>query len=567
MSDVFDYSSPFDGNFQFFNTLPQMSLHTASGFNKPHDPPSREDWEEFKTAIINQYVGMNSPLHQIVRDMDSWYGFKATQRMYKQRFTDWGVFKYRKAADKRMAKAGLANVGSDYGSVVGVAMTRVPSMETCASVPSSTSDEAEKWSIWNGIHHRACEQAAECSHRRCIQAFWRQLEHHYTSTTGLGQHKLSQSPLYNSPKRTGSVKQVLQCVRQFSETSIDPKAEAHPGHIANAAAKAAQITAGIVGHCSHRQSPKQCERCTWAEFDFGLAMLEDQHTDLALASFELGCRLAHLLLSSPSKLFIRNLIMAFGSRRWKMFEEFRQIQLEYLARMASVVLPSEHPITIILDNVACGDTLAASAEPALRIMLEVFEGGTHPAHPDVLLIKRSLSVILRRQNEHFAGESIILSAIDDSRRYNGNDCKETRRCLRRLGHLYMEQLRYGEAEEVFRKILDTAPGKTSYNEAWIPDEISVYTYQHLARLAIEMGDRGNCRFWFMKELHAAIKRWGVGGEYTAECLQLAYNGIPPDCLRQAVHQYPDILNQANMMNMKGGIVISKARWCAVRNLI
>lgn len=200
-------------------------------------------------------------------------------------------------------------------------------------------------------------------------------------------------------------------------------------------------------------------------------------------------------------------------------------------------------------------------------MLELFEEATHSAHPDVLLIKRSLSVILRRQHDYATSESILLSAIHDSKKYNGYDCKETRRCLRRLGHLYMEQKRYSEAEAVFQRILDTAPGKSEQQESWRPDEISVYTYQHLARMSNDMGDRSKCRYWFMKEMDAAIKRWGVGGDYTAECLQLAYNEIPPDSLRSAVDNYPEILNQAQIINQKGGIVISKARWCAVRNLI
>ena len=291
-------------------------------------------------------------------------------------------------------------------------------------------------------------------------------------------------------------------------------------------------------------------------------MLEDRHTNLALTSFELGCRLAHLLLSSPSKLFIRNLIMAFGSTRWDQFKPFRQKLLEYLALMASVVLGQKHPITIILENVACGDTLAASAEFSLRLMLQLFEQTYHSAHPDVLLIKRSLSVILRRQRDYHASEQILLSAIKDSSSYNGHGSKETRRCFRRLGHLYMEQRRYEEAKTVFQTIL-----RHCSREVSVPRKLDTRRDQCLYLPASGsngkrgMGDQIKCRFWFLKELDAAIKRWGVDGEYTAECLQLAYNEIP-----SAVEQYPAIFDQA-AWKAKGAIVISKARWCAVRNLI
>ena len=540
----------------FFAVAPSLTLG-------PLDPPTREDWERFKSTIIGKYLDMNTPLHEIVGDMEQCYGFRASQRMYKQRFTDWGAFKYPAAAKKRIAKGGRSRDQSTYDYTGSVAMSRATSSTTSTSLPMD--DVEHRARLFDG--KSTCSQSAECAHRRCIQSFLWQLEQQYITVSGPNQ---SCSPFgipHGARQRIGSVEQVLSHVRCFSRSWIVPGSQSHQDHIADAAAKAAQITSGLVGHCSHKSSPKQCERCTWAEFDFGLAMLEDGHKDFALASFELGCRLVHLLLSSPSKLFIRNLVMAFGSTRWKPFEAFRHTLLDYMASMASLVLGDGHDITVILQHVACGDTLAASAEPALRIMLDLFRTTYHAAHPDVLLIKRSLSVILRRQRDYHGSEQILLSAIEDSTRHNGHDCKETRRCLRRLGHLYMEQGRFSEAEAVFRRILDTAPGRSVYQENWKPDEISVYTYQHLARMANDMGDNQMCRYWFMKELDAAIKRWGIGGEYTAECLQVAYNEIPLEALGSAIQEYPDIFNQAEVRRFKGGIVISKARWCAVRNLI
>lgn len=540
----------------FLAVAPSLTL-------RPLDPPTREDWERFKPTIVGKYLGMNTPLHEIVRDMEQCYGFRASQRMYKQRFTDWGAFKYKKAAEKRIAKGGPSRDGSTSDYTGSVTMSRATSSTTCASLPMD--DEEHQARLFDG--KSTCNQSAECAHRRCIQAFLWQLEQQYVTVSGPDQPYSFFLLPHGARQLIGSVEQVLSHVRYFSRSWMVPGSHPQPDHIPDAAGKAAQITSGLVGHCSHKSSPKQCERCTWAEFDFGLAMLEDRHIDLALASFELGCRLVHLLLSSPSKLFIRNLVMAFGSTRWKPFEAFRRTLLDYMASMASLVLGDGHHITIILQHVACGDTLAASAEPALRIMLDLFRTTNHAAHPDVLLIKRSLSVILRRQRDYQGSEQILLSAIEDSKRHNGHDCKETRRCLRRLGHLCMEQGRFSEAEAVFRRILDTAPGRSVYQENWKPDEISVYTYQHLARMANDMGDNHMCRYWFMKELDAAIKRWGIGGEYTAECLQVAYNEITLDALGSAVQKYPDIFNQAEVRRFKGGIVISKARWCAVRYVL
>lgn len=547
--------------------LASPSANSTYNEYRPLDPPTRDDWERFKDSIIHKYVTMDLTLHETASQMQYWHAFKATKRMYKQRFTEWGVYKYKKAAEKRLRRVREAYTRPKRDAPGSVPMDRIPSTTTCASVASSVVDDDDVQTLIHQSQEAICNDYAVCAHRRCIQMFLLQLQNHHMSATRSRQAETPEPMLFQSTPRRGSVERVLYYVQQFSESWMAPEPNSHQHQIADAAAKAAKITSGIVGHCSHRSSPKQCERCTWSEFDFGLAMLEDGRSDSASTSFELGCRLASLLLSSPSKLFIRNLIMAFGSTRWEKFEPFRQKLLEYLALMASTVLGERHPITIILTDVSCGDTLAASAEFALQIMLRLIEKVTHSAHPDVLLIKRSLSVILRRQHDYIVSEQILQSAITDSEHHNGFDCKETRRCLRRLGHLYMEQKRFREAEAVYQRILDTAPGKTVYQDAWIPDEISVYTYQHLAHMSEDMGDQAKCRYWFMKELNAAIKRWGVGGEYTAQCLQVAYNSLPPEALRSAVNQYPDIFDQAEMANLRGTVVISKARWCAVRNVI
>lgn len=576
-----DYmSSPFSGPSSPFDTtavkdaaLPPFSLYP------PLDPPSRDDWERFKTTILEQYIGMSMTVKELVHHMDTWYQFKATPRMFKQRFTEWGVFKYAAAARRHIDRSSSSSTSapaplstSAPSNATSMAMSRVSSTTSYASSsfsnPNPFSDEPEQYNgNWGCIQGGPCSQAAVCAHRHCIQAVLAANLAQQNRTTPTSHPSPFPSP-YNQPTapRRGSVEKVLYYVEQFSDSWMSPNATTHPPQIPDAAAQARRITSGISNHCSHKTGP-QCERCTWAEFDFGLAMLEDGHADLAMTSFELGCRLAHLLLSQPSKLFIRNLVMAFGSSRWEKFEAFRHKLLEYLALMAQVVLGDNHPIAIILQNVACGDTLVAASEFALRTMISTFEKTTRSTHPDVLLVKRSLSVILRRQQQFVVGEELLLSAIQESEAENGYHHKETRRCLRRLGHLYMQQQRWEDAEAVFMRILDSAPGKQEYAENWIPDEISVYTYQHLARMASDMGDRSKCRFWFSKELMAAVKRWGPEGEYTASCLSLAYNETPPDSLQYVVEQYPELLQTAQTWGLQGKIFVSKARWCAVRNMI
>jgi tetratricopeptide (TPR) repeat protein len=519
--------------------------------------------------------------------------------MYKQRFYDWGVFKYERARIKRIEKnksltSAPAPPMFDSPPLVGsTSMSRTSSnTSNRTSFSNHLMDDIEPYDLagngWGCLQY-SCPEPAACAHRHCIKTHLsglqqqQQQQQQFQVQVAPTSHPVSGSSPYNYMPipRHGSVEKVIHCVNQFSDTWMYGEMninDAQQQMLYNDA-EAANIIADYPGHCSHKASPKQCERCTWAEFDFGLAMLEDGHTDVAVSSFELGCRLAYLLLSAPSKLWIRNLVMAFGSSRWERHEGFRHGILEYLAMMAVYKLGHTHPITVILQCVKQGDTLFAAAEPALRAMIAAFERATGVADPDILLIKRSLSVILRRQQKFHDSEVLLLGAIADSEGHNGYAHKETRRCLRRLGHLYMQQKRWAEAECTFMRILDTAPGRPESvpvmttsgpshidtESSWIPDEISVYTYQHLARMASEMGSLDQCRYWFKQELCAAIKRWGPAGEYTAECLSLAYN--EKGDLRHMVEQYPEVLQKAQWAKSQGRMVVSKARWCAVRNLI
>ncbi|KPI43001.1 uncharacterized protein AB675_2134 [Cyphellophora attinorum] len=558
-----DYApSPFSAMSSPYDTtaIIDTDLDPVSSFPPPLDPPSREDWDRFQQIILEHYIGANMPVKKLVDHMERHYSFKATPRMYKQRFYDWGVFKYERARIKRVEKnrsltSAPAPPMFDSPPLVGSASMSRTSSNTSnrTSFSNHLMDDIEPYDLagngWGCLQY-SCPEPAACAHRHCIKTHLsglqqqQQQQQQFQVQVAPTSHPLSGSSPYNYMPipRHGSVEKVIHCVNQFSDTWMYGELNVNDAQqqMLYNDAEAANIIADYPGHCSHKASPKQCERCTWAEFDFGLAMLEDGHTDVAVSSFELGCRLAYLLLSAPSKLWIRNLVMAFGSSRWERHEGFRHGILEYLAMMAVYKLGHTHPITVILQCVKEGDTLFAAAEPALRAMIAAFERTTGVADPDILLIKRSLSVILRRQQKFHDSELLLLGAIADS-----EGARKTRVIASHDGDIRATQI-------------DT-------ESSWIPDEISVYTYQHLARMASEMSRLDQCRYWFKQELCAAIKRWGPAGEYTAECLSLAYN--EKGDLRQMVEQYPEVLQKAQWAKSQGRMVVSKARWCAVRNLI
>ena len=76
--------------------------------NPPLNPPNREDWERYRPAILAQYQDSPSQkgktLEETRQYMQLEFQFCATGRMFKQRFAEWDVTKYSKAAEKRRLK-------------------------------------------------------------------------------------------------------------------------------------------------------------------------------------------------------------------------------------------------------------------------------------------------------------------------------------------------------------------------------------------------------------------------------------------------------------------------------
>jgi hypothetical protein len=66
----------------------------------PNNPPDAEDWENYKTVILDLYVTQNLPLPDVRTRMIDTYGFVASERMYKGRFLNkWNVRKHIRQVD------------------------------------------------------------------------------------------------------------------------------------------------------------------------------------------------------------------------------------------------------------------------------------------------------------------------------------------------------------------------------------------------------------------------------------------------------------------------------------
>ncbi|RSM05635.1 hypothetical protein CEP52_006178 [Fusarium oligoseptatum] len=65
-------------------------------------PTSWRDWECHRTTITRLYLTEDTPLDNVVKTMESQFGFKATRRMYSTKLKQWGIMKNYKAKEKDM---------------------------------------------------------------------------------------------------------------------------------------------------------------------------------------------------------------------------------------------------------------------------------------------------------------------------------------------------------------------------------------------------------------------------------------------------------------------------------
>ena len=251
----------------------------------------------------------------------------------------------------------------------------------------------------------------------------------------------------------------------------------------------------------------------WYKFHFGVGLLERQRYEQAFHVLDAGCSSVRRFLKEPTRLLFQSLYMVLGSERWKQFSSIQVHLLKFLGDMASIMLGVRHPITLLLVQLSKDSMFERTAEMMLRSTLDTFEGALGQGQPEVLRLQRTLCTALQRQKNYQPCEEILRKACRHSEHMNGSDDVETRRCLRRLGYLYMEQGRY---EETVRTCEDVISRQTELNEGALPDEFTICTYQNLAVATECLGQHEKSENWLLLSVDGARRKWGLHGAFSFE---------------------------------------------------
>jgi len=221
----------------------------------------------------------------------------------------------------------------------------------------------------------------------------------------------------------------------------------------------------------------------WYKFYLAVVMLKRKETTMGWKLVNEGCEMTRGVLEHPSRNFFTNLYNHFGSRKWDEFEGLRLHILRFLWKMATLTLGANHPLALVLRHLAVEGGLRDLSGPALRVILCIYKQALGRMHPDVIQTERGLCKVFRRQNEFETAKEGVNSMLRHSAQMYGGYDPQTRRCMRRLGHLYRYQEQYEDAEKMYRKVVRFVENSTDKRNDL--DDLALCTVHDLVSIAFQ----------------------------------------------------------------------------------
>ncbi|KAG6197165.1 hypothetical protein E4U10_000263 [Claviceps purpurea] len=86
-------SAPESSFFMLDRKPGSIALRSQTGIRPPREQVPAEAWEQFKGTIRTLYLEERKPLKEVMSIMAERFGFQATPKMYKTRFSQWGFVK------------------------------------------------------------------------------------------------------------------------------------------------------------------------------------------------------------------------------------------------------------------------------------------------------------------------------------------------------------------------------------------------------------------------------------------------------------------------------------------
>src|SRR5271155_5581099 len=248
----------------------------------------------------------------------------------------------------------------------------------------------------------------------------------------------------------------------------------------------------------------------WYKFYLAVVMLKRKESPIGWKLVDEGCKMTRSVLEHPSRNFFTNLYNHFGSRKWDEFDGLRLHILRFLGKMATLILGTNHPLTLVLQHLAVEGVLRDLSGPALRVILRIYKQALGRMHPDVIQTERSLCKVFRRQNEFETAKEGVNSMLRHSAQVYGSYDPQTRRCMRRLGHLYRYQEQYEDAEEMYHNVVWFVENRADKRNGL--DDLALCTVHDLVSIAFQAKRFTTAEAWARLAMTAGLGSRNIAPE-------------------------------------------------------
>jgi hypothetical protein len=142
------------------------------------------------------------------------------------------------------------------------------------------------------------------------------------------------------------------------------------------------------------------------------------------------------------------------------------------------------------------------SETALLLMLDVFQEGLGQAHWEVFQLRRTLIVLLRRDRDISAAETLSIALVHSSEQAAGQNHTHTGLAMSELVHIYNEQGDYSRATNICEEVLRRSMLDFGHD---YPNSRCVYAMEDMAELCHSQGNTFQSEFWLRKAFSGALK--------------------------------------------------------------
>jgi hypothetical protein len=232
-----------------------------------------------------------------------------------------------------------------------------------------------------------------------------------------------------------------------------------------------------------------------------------------------ACGMASEVVTQHPVAFLREIFATISPTNTTVCPGVRKHLLQFLAAMVQIKLGPSHPFSIICHNLQMDAGCRKTSETALQCMIDIFQEHQRPNHLEVFLLKRSLITLWRREAanacrtglvpaskcQNDMAEASAIALVNSAETHFGSTDKRTRLAMSELAHIYTDQERYVEAEDLCTDAL--LRGSRGLGDNY-PDDRCIYVIEDLAQLCGHRGDHGQEIAWLYDALQGAIDVFG-----------------------------------------------------------